>query len=327
MLRAVGAARRRGDGSHRGVPVRDLRSERRVRGDGDRRFPQRARVRTHPEPVRPVQRRDQVRRVPAAGRRARRRPRRDRALRARGPRRPWLMGARARRGPREGSELHAPHAGTARAGALALPDRRARQDGNASDRGAVRAAGRDEARFAGALLRARRRCGRLRAEPRRRAGARRRRGRGWGREGHRRARRDLRLHRGAATRARGGDRFPGLRRGGRRRDEPGRGGTAGALDEAGAGRRSRLVGGGRARPITARSRPRCGSGTGATTCPRSSHPGPMPRSGWSSARRSDRWRRGRASWSTTGTGSSAAAGSWTRSAEPGAFATPTIIVG
>ena len=38
-----------------------------------------------PNPVRPVQRRDQVRRVPAAGRRARRRPRRDRPLRARGP--------------------------------------------------------------------------------------------------------------------------------------------------------------------------------------------------------------------------------------------------
>ena len=130
------AGRRRGDAAETariaGFPFEYLDPERRVRGDGDRRFPQRARVRTHPEPVRAVQRRDQVRGVPAAGRRARRRPRGDRALRARGPRRPWLVGARPRRGPREGSELHAPHAGTARAGALALPHRRARQDGHAS---------------------------------------------------------------------------------------------------------------------------------------------------------------------------------------------------
>src|SRR2546428_9669313 len=43
----------------------------------------------------------------------------------------------------------------------------------------------------------------------------------------------------------------------------------------------------------------------------------MPRSRWSSVRRSARWRRDRASWSTTGIGSSAAPGSCTRSAEAG----------
>src|SRR5438093_13174951 len=43
----------------------------------------------------------------------------------------------------------------------------------------------------------------------------------------------------------------------------------------------------------------------------------MPRSRWSSVRRSDRWRPGRASWSMTGIGSSAGPGSCTRSAETG----------
>ncbi len=66
----------------RGVPVRDLRPVRRVRADRDRRLRGRARGRAHPEPVRALQRRDQVRRVPAAGGRARDRRRGDRALRA-----------------------------------------------------------------------------------------------------------------------------------------------------------------------------------------------------------------------------------------------------
>src|SRR6059058_3918649 len=43
----------------------------------------------------------------------------------------------------------------------------------------------------------------------------------------------------------------------------------------------------------------------------------MPRSRWSSVRRSDRWRPGRASWSMTGIGSSAGPGSCTRSADAG----------
>ena len=118
------AAGGRGD---RGVPVRDLRPDRRLRDGGDRRLRRRARRRTHPEPVRPMQRRDQVRRVPAPGRRARRRPRRDRPLRAHGSGRGGRVAPAPWRRPREGPELHAPHARPAPARPLALPGGRAAQ--------------------------------------------------------------------------------------------------------------------------------------------------------------------------------------------------------
>ena len=93
MLWSVRPRRRRGRGSRRGVPVRDRRPLRGVRGDGDRRLRGRARGGAHPQPVRDVQRRDQVRRVPAAGRRVGHGLRRDRPLRAdlAGRRRGWHL--------------------------------------------------------------------------------------------------------------------------------------------------------------------------------------------------------------------------------------------
>ena len=136
-----------------------------LRRGRDRRLRRRACGRTHPEPVRAMQRRDQVRRVPAPGRRARRstssRPattcaavRDDRGR----------VAPASRRGPREGPELHAPHArpGAARP-RRCFPVGGLPKAADAGARGAVRAAGRDEARLAGALLRAERRRGRLRA--------------------------------------------------------------------------------------------------------------------------------------------------------------------
>ena len=88
---------------------------------GDRRLRGRACGRAHAEPVRAVQRRDQVRRVPAAGRRARRRPGRDRPLRARraGRRRRvrLLRGADAAKD----QIVHAPHAGPGGAAPVAVP--------------------------------------------------------------------------------------------------------------------------------------------------------------------------------------------------------------
>ena len=82
--------------------------------DRDRRLRVRARGRPDAEPVRALQRRHQVRRVPAAGRRARGRLRRDRPLRAHDADDDGVVASAPRRRPREGSVLHAPHARPAR---------------------------------------------------------------------------------------------------------------------------------------------------------------------------------------------------------------------
>ena len=145
-----------------------------------------------------------------------------------------------------------------------LPGRRDAEGRHARGRRALRAAGREQARFAGAVLRAERRGGRVpglgRAAPdargrgrrhgRTRAGA----ARGFGGVHGRAAAWPRRLGPRALLRAR--DR-PGGQPGDRRA-----GGAAGAF---GRDRRSRLVGGRRAAVRGARSRPRFGSGTGATT--------------------------------------------------------------
>ena len=82
MLRAGRPGGRRRGRADRGGPVRDRRPVGRVRRDRDRRLRGRARGRPNAEPVRPLQRRDQVRGVPAARRRAGDRHGGDRALRA-----------------------------------------------------------------------------------------------------------------------------------------------------------------------------------------------------------------------------------------------------
>ena len=162
-----------------------------------------------------LQRRDQVRRVPAAGRRARDRPRRHRPLRTLRRRRRPPPPAAGRR-PGEGPELHAAHARAAGARPVALPGRRPREErGRAhSRRASVCRSPRSPTRRSSASLR--------RATPagscapgrpslvrdggevvdvrRSRAG---------------RARRDVRVHRGAAAGARRGDRLPRVRAGGR----------------------------------------------------------------------------------------------------------------
>ena len=165
-----------------------------------------ARGRAHAEPVRAVQRRDQVRRVPPAGRRARDRPGRDGPLRARRRRRRRPGGAcSAAPTPRRTSPTCSTCSGSAQlarslfpVGGLPKAETRA-----LAERFGL--PGRDEARLPGALLRARRRRGRVRAsEPARSSSA--------GGEvvdpdgaGARRARRHVRVHGRAAARDRRGD--------------------------------------------------------------------------------------------------------------------------
>ena len=127
--------------------------------DGLRR---RARGRPHAQPVRAMQRRDQVRGVPASRRRARDRPRGDRSLRAEPAGRSRRVAPAPWRGPRQGPELHAAHAGAAPAVAVVVPDRRDAEGRDARARRAVRVAGRVQARLPGAVLRPVGRRGRVR---------------------------------------------------------------------------------------------------------------------------------------------------------------------
>ena len=117
-----------------------------------------------PEPVRPMQRRDQVRRVPAAGRRARHRLGGDRATTC-GPTAAttarWHLRRGADRAKDQSYMLHMLGPGAARA--VPVPGRGHAEARDAGARRAVRPAGRDEARLAGALLRAERRRRRVRA--------------------------------------------------------------------------------------------------------------------------------------------------------------------
>jgi hypothetical protein len=142
--------------------------------------------RAHAEPVHRVQPTREVRPTPPARRRARLRRGRDRSSRQGRPHARRTAHARARRRSREGPELRRAHARPAVAGANAVPRRRLRQGRRASHRSGRGVAHRCEARQPGRLLHhvgrwpsgvprtshpdARRRRGRHRRTPARRAG-------------------------------------------------------------------------------------------------------------------------------------------------------------
>ena len=301
----------------RRLPVRDRRPVRGVRRDGDRRLRRRARGRTHPEPVRAcngeikfgafLRRADELGiDFVATGHYVR--TRRETTTDA------WhlLRGADACEGP----DLHAAHAGPGPAVAVAVPGRRpCRRPRPARTRSGSgcrwrRKPDSQELCFApsgdaGGFVRSTAPAARARAG----------RGRRPRRHGARRARRDVRVHGRPAARARRRDRRARVRARRRRRGQPRGGRAAGAAVATRARRRPRVVGGGRAARPTGRSRPRCGSATGATTCRRSSSPRRRAASAWSSASPSARSRPGRAWWSTAATSCSAAAASSSRSAE------------
>ena len=286
--------------------------------------------------MRALQRRDQVRRVPAAGRRAGHRPRRDRPLRAervRGDGR--SLASAAGRRPREGPDLHAPHARPGAARAVAVPGGRHAEGRDPRARRAVRPAGRVQAGLAGAVLRAERRRGRVRAIAG--AGARAPGGRG---------RRRRWPRRWASTTARSPSRSASGAGSGVALGEPA------YVVEVDAAREPRR---GRARASCWRaggSWPTASSwvagepppdgpfeARGADALPRRGRPrgdrahGRRPFTGRRFARRSARSRRARARWSTAATSSSAAAGSSRRSqliresAEPGRSSAPLVIIG
>ena len=158
-------------------------------------------ARPHPEPVRAVQRRDQVRRVPATGRRAGRRPGRDRATTCGPSAATTARGAcSAALDAGKDQTLHAPHARAAAAGAVAVPGRRAcrrRRRARTRERFGLPVAAKPDSQELCFAPRRRRR----RVRARRGARARRTRGRGRRRRraGARRARRDLRRSRSASA--------------------------------------------------------------------------------------------------------------------------------
>ena len=124
-----------------------------------------------------MQRRDQVRRVPTQGRRARGRPRRDRPLRAHRARRCGRL-ASAEAAPARKDQSYMLHMlGQSALARSVFPVGSMPKDETRAARRAVRPPGGDQARLPGALLRAERRRGRLRALAGPGPRARRRRGR------------------------------------------------------------------------------------------------------------------------------------------------------
>ena len=234
-----------------------------LRRGGDRRLRGRARGGPDAEPVRALQRRDQVRRVPAPRRRARHRPGRHRALRAHAPRRrrSWhlLRGADAAKdqsymlhmlGQEQLARSLFPVGGLPKAETRALAERFGLPVASKPDSQELCfAPSGDAGGFVRAQAPALVHAGGEVVDPD---------GAVLGR-----ARRHVRLHGRAATRARRGHRIAGLRAGGRRADEPRGRRARRAVGQARPGRRSGLVGR-RASRRSVRSRPRFGSATAAT---------------------------------------------------------------
>ena len=191
---------------------------------------------------------------------------------------------------------------------VALPGGPAAQGADACARGAIRVARGRQTRLAGAVLRAERRRGRLRAFPGAGARARGRRRRRSGGRGARPPRRHVRLHRGAAPWSRRGDGRPRLCARGGRADEPGRRRARRVVVQAGPDRRPGLPGSPGTPRRRAPSRPRCGSAIAATPRRPWSRRGPTG-SRLRSRSRSVRSRPGRARSSTAATRCSAAAAS------------------
>ena len=196
-----------------------------------------------PEPVRAVQRRDQVRSVPAHG------PTSSASTwsppvttcgRSSAPTAAGACGAEPT--PPRISPTCSTCSGSGQLARSLFPVGGMPKDRDPPACRAARPAGRGQARLPGALLRAERRRRRVRAIAGPLARARRRRGRRPRRRRAGRARRHVRVHGGAAPRAGGRDRVAGVRAGGRRRAQPRRRRAPGAALATRAGGGPRVVG-------------------------------------------------------------------------------------